>query len=362
MFPERSEIEELAQTYDSEPSFVSLYMDTRQGINNRFISQRRSECTKVLNGHKEWLSNFSSTMERISEYLSDEGNWKAGLILFASAKNDFFKTYKLDIPVGNQLIVDTSPYIRALTELADDFEAYVLVLVDERKAEIYLVDVGEIVEQDKLSHDVMNRHKMGGCSQRRFQRLRSGSVQAFFKEVAEHIQRIAKEGHANRIILAGHPTARKQLKELLPINVCKMVAGELELGDWTGALRRGEELALAAERRVETECVEHLRDEILRDGQVTYGISNVLESVKQGRADTVLILETEKQPGWRCESCRETGTGSAGNCPVCDSQTFQVDILEEIVEIALSLDTKIENIQDNEYLAELGGVAAFLRW
>jgi peptide chain release factor subunit 1 len=363
MFPECSEIEELAGTYDTAPSYVSVYLNVKQdGLYQRYIKQRVHEISKALKGHRDWLQNFNQTMEKVDAVIEKEAPRSTGLAIIASVSNDFMRIYNLGVAIDNQLILDTSPYIRPLTEMADDMQPFALLLLDERKAEIYLIDVGEIKEKDRLSHNVMNRHKMGGCSQRRFQRLRQGSVQAFYKEVVEHLDDILKGGEAERVIIAAHPTARGQFKELLPQHICQMIAGEMDLGDWKEAICKAEELAMEAEHEYEHALVQKLREEIMKGGNVAYGINSVLEAVKQGRADIVLMLESEKIPGWRCESCRETGVGAAGECPVCSTQTFQVDILEEITEMALAMDTAVENVEEDDALAELGGVAAFLRW
>jgi peptide subunit release factor 1 (eRF1) len=66
--------------------------------------------------------------------------------------------------------------------------------------------------------------------------------------------------------------------------------------------------------------------------------------------------------GWKCEHCSIFRKGTTNKCPSCGEPVFSVDVVEELVEAAKSMSTKIEFFPDNELLDELGGVAAFLRF
>ena len=48
-------------------------------------------------------------------------------------------------------------------------------------------------------------------------------------------------------------------------------------------------------------------------------------------------------------------------CPQCGSDGNEVDLVNEAVEAAIRISAHVE-FTDNEYLKEIGGVAALLRW
>ena len=73
------------------------------------------------------------------------------------------------------------------------------MLLNTNHAKIFSFACGEINTEEDLSADIMNKHKKGGMSQARFQRLRKGSIHAFLTEVIEALQNIAQDN----IILAG---------------------------------------------------------------------------------------------------------------------------------------------------------------
>ena len=75
----------------------------------------------------------------------------------------------------------------------------------------------------------MNKHKKGGCSQARFQRLRKESIHAFFVKVTEELQKFADEN----IIIAGPGQAKYEFKKILPKNLQEKIIGvvDVDIGD-----------------------------------------------------------------------------------------------------------------------------------
>jgi peptide subunit release factor 1 (eRF1) len=55
-------------------------------------------------------------------------------------------------------------------------------------------------------------------------------------------------------------------------------------------------------------------------------------------------------------------SGINDKCPNCSGKVSQVDVIEEIIDFAQRSDTKIEFVDDNPILHELGGVGGFLRF
>jgi len=78
-----------------------------------------------------------------------------------------FITYKLGIPVEDQMVVDTSPYIRQLARMIGDYETFGLVVLDNHRARIYVVSSGRIEDITQIARDIMKKHKKGGMSQAR---------------------------------------------------------------------------------------------------------------------------------------------------------------------------------------------------
>nr|QNO57446.1 hypothetical protein LLMGBBFC_00003 [Methanosarcinales archaeon ANME-1 ERB7] len=362
------DIKELSEVYDSENrnSFISLYLDIAS-LDNKFVRRRRNTCKSVLKENKELSENFEKTMQMIEEYLNKNEREKGqqGLAIFASKIHNFFRAYKLGMPVENLLIVDTSPYIRPLARLADEYEAFGLVLLDSQRAKIYVVSSGKVGYKKRYANDIINKHKKGGMSQARFQRLRKGAIDHFLKNVADDVEKLFSNDEAVKIIIAGSGNAKILFKNILPPHIKSKIVDiiDMDFDEAEGRLvSKAEEIVLEDEKETSEKYVSRLRDEILRNGLAVHGLKETGEAVINGQIELLLVSKGYKIRGWICEKCQTVDTGVKDKCPYCGSRTSEVDVIEELIEFAERTDTKIEFVEDNPILAELGGVGGLLRF
>jgi peptide chain release factor subunit 1 len=361
------DLRELSEVSDTKPSFVSVYLNAKVNEPEKFLSRREKECLDALKKEKELRQIFQENMEQIRDFLEHgKRSEKAkSFAIFSSSPLNFFEGYLLTIEVENQLIVDTSPYIRPLALLEEEWESFAIVLLDHSNAKLYLISSAVISDTKRMHKDIMNKHKKGGCSQMRFQRLRKGAIDQFFKEVAEKLESLLEKEKVRRIILAGPGNAKKEIEDYLPEHLkAKVIAIIDEDIDVPEGQLLSDSLHdfFKKEREEENEMVQDLKAEILKDGLVVYGIDETLRAVTEGRAELLLISMGKKAKGWKCEICNLFRSGALETCYNCGKEVFTVDVIEEMVEAAENMGTTLEFIKDNEFLDELGGVAAFLRY
>jgi len=363
--PSEDDIKELAEVNDTMPTFISVYYDTQSVDSSTMLRKRVNTCEKALAGRKELLNAFRAGMERIWSEVEKPAHGKRSLVLFLSQPNRFYKRYDLDVEVKNALVLDTSPYVKELLQVMEDHEPYVVVVVDDKNARIFSSSMGAGLDHATVQSRVMNKHRMGGQSQMRFQRLRNEAVHKHMKSVVEKLGELVSESGAKRIVLAGPGIAKKELRGMLPEHLDRLVIAEVDMqadipeGD---VLATAAEVAMQREREDEVEAVARLRAAILKGELAAYGAAEVAEAVRQGRAELVLIHEGVTSAGWKCESCGEMDAGGLEKCPVCDGATVQVDLVEEIAEAAKLSGAALEFVSGETALDELGGVGALLRF
>lgn len=361
------DIRELSDVYDTEPTFVSVYLSLVDEHAPHFLVKRQRECKKALKFDKELLEIFQENMKKIIDALDKNAfpPHSRSAVLFSCVPKDFFKTYGLSLDVENQLVVDTSPYLRMLACLQEEYEDYATVLLDHNNAKLLIISAMDIIDSKKMHEDIMNKHKKGGWSQARFQRLRKGAIDRFFKETTEQLEKMLEKDNVRRIILAGPGNAKKEFEKQLPQHIKEKVIGlldeDIDVAD-KDLMKDSLGLFFEKERKEETEYVNELKAEILKGGLVTYGVEETLESVQEGRAELLLVSMGKKGRGWKCEHCKSIGMGEAVKCNNCGKTIYTVDVVEEMIELAEQMGTTVEFIKDNEFLEELGGVAAFLRF
>ncbi len=367
------DIQELSEIFDMKDTFVSLYLNLEKGIPWKFIEDREQQCETALKNDKYLLENFTKNLTRLKKYLrspesdfnKDYSKGLKGIAIFASEPKNYFQSYKLPMPLENKMVVDTSPYIRFLVQIIDDWETFGLILIDTNSARMYLISQGMIIDTKKLSAHIMNKHKKGGWSQMRFQRLRTGAIDHFYKKALEDLDKFLAQENPHRLIIAGPGDAKHHFQKMLPLNINEKVIDVIDFNIETPEhqlIKDTIELAMKAERKEEIQIVENLRSEILKGGKVVYGINETIEATRNGQAELLVVNSDFKIKGWICENCQAVEVGEKKACPYCNKETSEVDVIEEIIEFAARADTKIEFVEHNELLEELGGIGALLRY
>ena len=349
-------LRELSEMYDEDSSdtYVTLYLK-KDALDQKFLLRREKACRSLLKGDEK--RNFTDTMEAIREFLKK--NVSANIAIFASHKYNVLKTVSLPVEIDNSLIVDSSPYIRPLARIQDEWESFTLVLLSSNYAKIYSLSLGEIGYEKNLSKDIMNRHKKGGCSQARFQRLRKGAIHAFLTEVVEALEKIADK----RIVLAGPGTSKIQFRDMLPKYLAERIVDviDISIDDEKELLKESVRLISEWEEKKSREAVQQLKEEILKDGLVAYGAEETLQAVKNGQVELLIVEKDYKIKGWICENCQIVKEGSVKECPYCGGSVSEVDVIEEILEFAERTDADVE-FTDDEEIADLGHIGAILRY
>jgi len=360
------EIKELSEMYDveSKESYVSLYLNLEK-TNERFVEKRKMACRSVLKENRELMDNFDKTILKIEKYLSMNDREHGRLVIFASNEHDFFKAYKLGMPVEDLMVVNTSPYIRPFVTLIEDYETLGLVILDNHRARIYVISSGRIEDKNKLAKDIMNKHKKGGMSQARFQRLRRGAIEHFMKEVSEDMVRLFSKDNVAKIVIAGPGNAKILLMDFLPNELKSVILDYIDM-DFDEAdgylISRAEEAVLKDEKETVSKNVGRLKEEILKHGLAVYGLNEIIDAVKNGQIELLLVSKGYNLRGWICEKCQLFDSGINDICPNCSGKVSEIDVIEEIIDFAKRTETKIEFADDNPILNELGGVGGLLRF
>ena len=349
-------IRELSEIYDknSQDTYITLYLK-KDALDEKFLKRRERTCISFLKGDEQ--RNFIHTMEEINEFL--QKNRTENIAVFASHKNNFLKSISLPVEIDNLLVVDSSPYIRPLARIQDEWESFTLILLSSNYAKIFSVSFGDVEQQKSLSKDIINRHKKGGCSQARFQRLRKGAIHAFLTEVEEVLEKIADK----RIVLAGPGQAKIQFQDMLPKHLSERIVDviDISIDDEKELLKESIRLISEKEQQESHEAVQQLKEEILKDGLAVYGTEETLQAVKNGQVELLIVEKDYKIKGWICEHCQIVKDGSVKECPYCGNSISEVDVIEEILEFAERTDAKIE-FTDGEEIADLGHIGAILRY
>jgi peptide chain release factor subunit 1 len=334
---------------------------------NRFLLMRETACRKALAGKPALLENFDRSLAFVRAHLADnpiEPKQK-GLVLFSCAREEYFEAFRLSVPLKNLLVLDTSPFIRPLARLRDDWESIAVVILDSENARLFAVSSDRVTARRKKGVDLLGKHKKGGMSQMRFQRLRSQAIQAFHKKVLGDLRELLRIEPADQIFLAGPGIAKVQFQDSLPPDIRRRVTEvvDLDLDVPEGEIRRRfVSLAAVEEQRQDRAHVEVLLAEILKDGLVAHGWEDVTDAVRAGKVEVLLVTSGSKLRGWKCERCKVFGLGDRSTCPSCEKPVSVMDAMERTVKEATQRGAQLEFVARDPDLEALGGIGAFLRY
>jgi peptide chain release factor subunit 1 len=364
-------LKELALIYDMQDTFISLYLDVSRDIDWKFIEHRERQCLSALKADKKLLKAFEDNINKIKLVLKKNvkediarNNYR-GIALFRSEPMQFFEAFGFPHEIKNSMVVDTSPYIRPLAQMMDEWESYAIILINNNEAQLFSVSLGSMMDKKRLVAHIMNKHKKGGWSQMRFNRLRREAIEQFQKKVVEALGKFIEQEKIVGLVLAGPGEAKLHFRKELPQHLEELVLAELDyqMDSPSEKLIEAATLEVAKiERQISANAVERLRNEILKNGLAVYGIKETVQATREGKAELLILSKELKPRGWICEHCQVVETGSKKTCPYCGNKTSEVDVLEEILEFAERAGTHIEFVGDNPVLEQLGGVGALLRY
>ena len=281
--------------------------------------------------------------------------------------------------------------ISQLEEMLIDRNSYGLFVIDRGEAAYGIATGKRIHVQEHLVSNIMGKHRQGGQSAQRFERLIEEAAHKFFKRATEHacnywlpniqdIQAIliGGPGHTKEFVIRNdyfHHEVQKKISDTIFDVGYSNESGIRELVGNAGALMG--EIALDSERQVVNEF---LREIMQTYPKATYGEAMVRRALDEGAVDRLLISETlrHRMVTVSCNPCGNEWTtkvervSALPTCPSCGEENklkekSSISLMDELVELSGRTSAEVVYIsEDSEEGASLkagfGGLAALLRY
>lgn len=282
-----------------------------------------------------------------------------------------------------------------LTQLEDmlvDKKSYGLFVIDRAEAAYGIASGKRIHVQEHLVSNIMGKHRQGGQSAQRFERLIEEAAHNFFKRASEHACSYWLPNLENiQAIIIGGPGATKDFvvkNEYFHHEIAKKIAkttfdvgysnesGVRELVDNAGGLMG--EIELDAERQMMNRFLQEL---IKAHPKATYGEVMIKQALDQGAVDTLLISEGLRKNSLtlKCKKCSNQWKVSISrledipDCPSCNARSDDIteieniSLIDELSVIAAKSNSLISFIsidteEGSQLIEGFGGLAAILRY
>lgn len=359
-------LRKLTEITTLERAFLSVYLTSPHSaaeLENKFQKMRR-----VLKGgraEKDEREHFDENVKAIFNCLERNPLKSGSLCIFSCCALHFFQSFMLKVPVKDLIWIDSSPYIRPLAELQDEYENVAVVIADNKKARIFLVTSAVAGSEEVVKGNIKNHVKKGGWSQQRYERRRDKQLLLYAREIIEAISRLDKEEKFRRILLVGGKEIVRIVHQNLPKALQKKVAEKaLDLGKGKNVVNKDIiDLFFEKERQSERDLWEKIRAEYLRGGLGVVGLDEVLSAAKAGRVEWMIVNRTFQPEGKRCRDCENLDVGAAETCSACGSKSlFEIDMVNEIVEMLKLSGAEVDFADPIQTLVDAGEIAALLRY
>ena len=364
---EQIDLRALAELSAPERAFLTFYCSGAASIQS--LDDRAKRVRALLTGNEAELEHFDQSLTLLREKLPKDGELDApGLVVFACWALDFVESHRLTVaPRRDMLWIDSSPYLRQLAEMQDEYIPFVVVAADNKSARIWQVVSARVDDEEKVRGDVKNRVKKGGWSQKRYQRRRDNELLHYGKEIATALDRLYEEKPFERLVLLGTQEILGEIKSALSPRIAATVAGERNVdlkGEGDELIDAAFDLYFEQERHDEAQLWERIQAEVCKSGGLAAaGPGEVLAAAQEGRVDTMIVLRDVKIGGMRCRECELLSAAKPQQCPRCKSNdVFAVDLVNELVQLLATTSARTEFSDPLPGLEEVGSVAALLRW
>ncbi len=354
--------------YQPKHPVLSIYMDLDPTDGN--ADTHRLRLRSML---KE--ISLSQDSNAVLQFFDHQYDWSGrSVAVFSCAPEHFMRVYPLAVPVRSRLRVSDRPHLKPLADLLDSYGGYGVVLIDKQGARFFHFHLGQLQEQEGVMGKTVRRTKQGGGSQAAGRRGGAAGQTGDMQEVTERNMREAvdfaihffAEKNVRRIVLGGTEDNVALFRNQLPKAWQSLVIGSFQismLATHTEVLERAMQIGEEVETRREAHLASTVVTQSAKGRGGVIGLEATLDSVREGRIQTLLIRDGYRAPGNRCTSCGYISAQPMETCPFCGGKAEQIaDAVELVVRNIMQAGGEVEVLRADQVVKGFDQIGAVLRY
>jgi peptide chain release factor subunit 1 len=386
---------------------VTVYVPPKRPLFD-VIAQLRNEAGTASNIKSDLTrAHVQDALSRTIEYLKlFKETPQNGLVIFCGAipSPKGFGTEKIEIypvlppkPVQINLYrCDDHFWTEHLRDMLKDDRVIGILSIDTQEAGLGILtgDRWEVI--DSLTSGVAGKHRQGGQSARRFERLRDNELNEYYRRIAERAHTTFIDQFNVKGLIVGGPGPTKEnflREEYLDYRLQKnvIIAMDTSYSGNEGVreiIDKVNDQGIMTEYRLmeEKKIVKKFMGEVFSNkGLGIYGVGDVVKAVEAGIVDMVIVTDNISyiKLESKCKKCEKTEQKVIDRsslvpskqditkepCPSCGLTDYDIterDIVEYLEELTTISGARLEVIsgqtEEGNQLASLGGIGAILRF
>jgi hypothetical protein len=254
-------------------------------------------------------ADWDAIAAQVRQYADSYTPTSKSLVLFAGAGWNGVRTFELALPFENQMTFG-QPQIAPLMWVIDEYEPYLVVLVDQEEARFFTSTLATVGFQGALerSVNVNDWHEKtimsnpgpgvdhgavhGGSGRDDFEKRMDAQREHLYRDTAANVEKLMQEQGAERVVFGGAEQAAHAVVNLLPDKLKAAVVGVLPIPLRDSPQRIFEQVLPAAqefERRKELELVNQVIDFARARGRGALGPSEVRLAMEMQRVELLIL-------------------------------------------------------------------------
>lgn len=340
---------------------VSMYLGLEPGDRRATYAELDSLLHEVRTQTKdpeldhEVRVSLRDDIERIDELTRSDPPEEKAAAIFACSGAGLFEFVPLPRPVRTRVVMATTPYVRPMLAVLDEFERLLAVVADRQGAHLWEVYLGAHRDVGRLKGPDLRR--LGAAGRRanspdRHEDKGERLERTFFKDLADTLQHLSYDV----LVFGGHEDELPHLIEVLPKEVSERTIGTFAIDPGTATGAEVGDRAQAILDDYDRERQRRLVDEVVESeaagGLATVGVEHCLWGASMKALELLLVEEDATLPGVVCD---ESGWfGRSGDvCPLCGSETRATDdIIEAVVEAVIDVGGSVRHIREETQLQQ----------
>lgn len=399
-------LESLAAKEGRGTELITLYIPPGRQLSEVMSMLREEYGTAANIKSRTTRHNVQSALEKVMQRLKlFKETPPNGLAIFCGAiprgppGSEKLEIYVISPPEPLNIYLyrcDSRFHLEPLFEMLKEKGSYGILVMDGEEATFAILRGKRLEVVKSITSGISGRHKKGGQSARRFERLREVEVNEYYKRVADYASKIFLEVPDLEGIIVGGPGPTKEdfLKgEYLHYMLRNKVVGVVDTSyaDEQGVKEvvfKAPEVLKEVRYVRERELVQRFLSELGRDtGLAAYGEAEVRAALLEGAVKTLLLSEGLDVIKVRveCGACKNSSEALmrrhelmrfeqellSRECEKCKARALSVaearDLIEDLAELAEIGGAEVEVIstshEEGVMLKEaFGGVAAILKY
>ena len=403
----RKTLEELSQKTGRGTELISLYVPQGKQLHEVITTLREEQGTadniKSDLTRTHVVDSLSKVVQRLKLYKKTP---ERGLVIFCGALppegggplgSEVVKIYEIDPPKDLKTFLyrcDDHFHVDILKDMLKDDNLIGFLAIDAKDAGWGLLHGDKIEVLKETGSGVAGKHRQGGQSAKRFQKLREMELTYFFNRVAD----ITKEYFIDiypikGLIISGPGPTKEEFinNNYLEYRLQDMVLTTID-ASYSGSegireafAKSGEILSdfrMVEEKKIIEVLFKHINS---NTGLGAYGMKEVINYLKNNVAEKIIITDDTNlyRIECKCKKCQniqedlvelpkviprktELLNTACPNCNSTDSEVSQQDIVDYLALIATKTGTTIEVVsgkaEHGTMLSSIGKIGAILRY